>query len=142
MAAIEYRGLSAVTNFDLSRYVDFLRPNSEGNKSSNYEANLNFHQQEKQQQQQDQATSTSTDLGFLHQSSKFEDMLKRTTITTEPPASPPESEDKPSSRCSFPDDIQTYFECNDDGSFVEGDDTIFGEINAFEAPIFPCELDL
>ncbi|KAI0511202.1 hypothetical protein KFK09_011827 [Dendrobium nobile] len=141
MAAIEYRGLSAVTNFDLSRYVDFLRPNSEGNKRSNYETNLNFHQQEKQEQQQDQATSSSTDLGFLFQPSKFEDMLKR-TITTEPPASPPESEDKPSSRCSFPDDIQTYFECNDDGSFVEGDDTIFGEIHAFEAPIFPCELDL
>ncbi|PKA49407.1 AP2-like ethylene-responsive transcription factor [Apostasia shenzhenica] len=28
MAAIEYRGLNAVTNFDLSRYIKWLRPNS------------------------------------------------------------------------------------------------------------------
>ncbi|KAL9224615.1 hypothetical protein vseg_000634 [Gypsophila vaccaria] len=28
MAAIEYRGLNAVTNFDLSRYVDFVKPNN------------------------------------------------------------------------------------------------------------------
>uniref|UniRef100_A0A453KWH2 AP2/ERF domain-containing protein n=1 Tax=Aegilops tauschii subsp. strangulata TaxID=200361 RepID=A0A453KWH2_AEGTS len=26
MAAIEYRGLNAVTNFDLSRYIKWLRP--------------------------------------------------------------------------------------------------------------------
>ncbi|CAI0420961.1 unnamed protein product [Linum tenue] len=29
MAAIEYRGLNAVTNFDLSRYIKSLRPNSQ-----------------------------------------------------------------------------------------------------------------
>lgn len=28
MAAIEYRGLNAVTNFDLSRYIKWLKPNS------------------------------------------------------------------------------------------------------------------
>lgn len=28
MAAIEYRGLNAVTNFDLSRYIKWLRPNA------------------------------------------------------------------------------------------------------------------
>ncbi|CAM6105125.1 unnamed protein product [Calypogeia fissa] len=31
MAAIEYRGLNAVTNFDLSRYVRWLRPGQAGN---------------------------------------------------------------------------------------------------------------
>ncbi|KAG8050163.1 hypothetical protein GUJ93_ZPchr0009g1602 [Zizania palustris] len=30
MAAIEYRGLSAVTNFDLSRYIKWLRPIADG----------------------------------------------------------------------------------------------------------------
>ncbi|KAL2482878.1 AP2-like ethylene-responsive transcription factor [Forsythia ovata] len=32
MAAIEYRGLNAVTNFDLSRYIKWLRPNNTTNK--------------------------------------------------------------------------------------------------------------
>ncbi|KAL2465711.1 AP2-like ethylene-responsive transcription factor [Abeliophyllum distichum] len=32
MAAIEYRGLNAVTNFDLSRYIKWLRPNNNTNK--------------------------------------------------------------------------------------------------------------
>ncbi|KAJ8751023.1 hypothetical protein K2173_016204 [Erythroxylum novogranatense] len=31
MAAIEYRGLNAVTNFDLSRYIKWLKPNQNGN---------------------------------------------------------------------------------------------------------------
>ena len=30
MAAIEYRGLNAVTNFDLSRYIKWLRPGADG----------------------------------------------------------------------------------------------------------------
>jgi len=30
MAAIEYRGLNAVTNFDLSRYIKWLRPGAAG----------------------------------------------------------------------------------------------------------------
>ena len=31
MAAIEYRGLNAVTNFDLSRYINWPRPKTEEN---------------------------------------------------------------------------------------------------------------
>lgn len=31
MAAIEYRGLNAVTNFDLSRYIKWLKPNHQTN---------------------------------------------------------------------------------------------------------------
>ncbi|KAL1816156.1 hypothetical protein DCAR_0520531 [Daucus carota subsp. sativus] len=37
MAAIEYRGLNAVTNFDLSRYIKWLRP--DGNNSTSAAAN-------------------------------------------------------------------------------------------------------
>nr|GMD28914.1 AP2-like ethylene-responsive transcription factor At1g16060 [Ipomoea batatas] len=37
MAAIEYRGLNAVTNFDLSRYIKWLRPNN--NNNTNNEVN-------------------------------------------------------------------------------------------------------
>ncbi|KAK1399887.1 AP2-like ethylene-responsive transcription factor [Heracleum sosnowskyi] len=37
MAAIEYRGLNAVTNFDLSRYIKWLRP--DGNNSDSTAAN-------------------------------------------------------------------------------------------------------
>lgn len=35
MAAIEYRGLNAVTNFDLSRYIKWLRPNNNNNNTTN-----------------------------------------------------------------------------------------------------------
>ncbi|XP_065850776.1 AP2-like ethylene-responsive transcription factor At1g16060 [Euphorbia lathyris] len=35
MAAIEYRGLNAVTNFDLSRYIKWLKPNQNDNTTTN-----------------------------------------------------------------------------------------------------------
>jgi hypothetical protein len=35
MAAIEYRGLNAVTNFDLSRYIKWLKPNHHNNNNEN-----------------------------------------------------------------------------------------------------------
>lgn len=35
MAAIEYRGLNAVTNFDLSRYIKWLKPSPDDKQSSN-----------------------------------------------------------------------------------------------------------
>ncbi|CAI9098599.1 OLC1v1035275C1 [Oldenlandia corymbosa var. corymbosa] len=38
MAAIEYRGLNAVTNFDLSRYIKWLRPNSSATTAINTDA--------------------------------------------------------------------------------------------------------
>ncbi|GMJ07207.1 ARIA-interacting double AP2 domain protein, WRINKLED 3 [Hibiscus trionum] len=40
MAAIEYRGLNAVTNFDLSRYIKWLKPN-QTNSETNSNPNLN-----------------------------------------------------------------------------------------------------
>ncbi|XP_020595243.1 AP2-like ethylene-responsive transcription factor At1g16060 [Phalaenopsis equestris] len=130
-AAIEYRGLNAVTNFKLSHYIKCIPPNSENNMDKTIH------------EQQNEAESSLPAINLLLQSSKLKEMFERRTMTAELPSSSPECSDgRQSSRCSFPEDIQTYFECNDNGSFVEGDGTIFGEINAFGAPIFPCGLDL
>ncbi|QHO50419.1 hypothetical protein HN51_002239 [Arachis hypogaea] len=41
MAAIEYRGLNAVTNFDLSRYIKWLKPNNNSNENDHNNNNNN-----------------------------------------------------------------------------------------------------
>ncbi|KAK4343245.1 hypothetical protein RND71_036339 [Anisodus tanguticus] len=42
MAAIEYRGLNAVTNFDLSRYIKWLKPNNNNNNQPNPNVETNM----------------------------------------------------------------------------------------------------
>ncbi|XP_027121550.2 AP2-like ethylene-responsive transcription factor At1g16060 [Coffea arabica] len=180
MAAIEYRGLNAVTNFDLSRYVKRLRPNQTGNGVNNVasseqypnvdlEVNVNpikddaseevdlsfIHQQQQQQSSSSPDTSTTTSstapqpcpaggatassaLGLLLQSSKCKEMLERTSAV-DSPSTPPEQPEPP--RRSFPDDIQTYFACQDSGNFADEHDNIFGDYNPFASTMFPCELD-
>ncbi|KAK8952863.1 AP2-like ethylene-responsive transcription factor [Platanthera guangdongensis] len=170
MAAIEYRGLNAVTNFDLSRYIKWLRPNPESSiptldptHPSNSGDRHSFHHSHPppppshhpHHQQNHSGTpppsSSSSALGLLLRSPSFKEMMERSSPADTPssppdsdgkPSSPPDSDGKLSSRCSFPEDIQTYFGCNDGVSFAEGDDTIFAELNAFEAPIFQCALDV
>ncbi|KAI0518754.1 hypothetical protein KFK09_006190 [Dendrobium nobile] len=198
IAAIEYRGLNAVTNFDLSHYIKWLRPNSESSKvatittttptlqlmnqsspvRSSQDAQLTLHHQPSPLPSFPQqiygriqsfhhiesgaltnttiaaaaatnanaaaATTTNTSaLGLLLQSSKFKEMLERTTVMFDMSSASPELSGKPSPRCSFPDDIQTYFECHDNGGFVEGDGTLFGELNAFGlASCFPMRADI
>ncbi|KAL6996758.1 hypothetical protein U1Q18_006886, partial [Sarracenia purpurea var. burkii] len=168
MAAIEYRGLNAVTNFDLSRYIKWLRPNQNNSQSNPNpipnpsiddinpftnpisEVGLSF-----LHQQQDSCSSAAAEatlppplpaggaaaassaLGLLLQSSKFKEMLERTS--TADCASTPVESDPP--RSSFPDDIQTYFDCQDSGCYADGDDIIFGDLNSFASPMFQCELD-
>ncbi|CAK9134230.1 unnamed protein product [Ilex paraguariensis] len=161
MAAIEYRGLNAVTNFDLSRYIKWLRPDQttsshhQPNPNPNFDINsmanpnqeigLNFlhHQQQSSSSAEETlpppprpggGANASSALGLLLQSSKFKEMLERTSAA-DCPATPPES-DPP--RRSFPDDIQTYFDCQDSSNFAEGDDIMFGDLNSFA---FRCELD-
>lgn len=168
MAAIEYRGLNAVTNFDLSRYIKRLRPNNQHNSnpnpspnssnleerpiadinqipSLNHELGLGIIETKPQSSSASETTinpplkssntggSASSALGLLLQSSKFKEMLEKTSaadcLST--------SEVGPSRR-SFPDDIQTYF---DSGNYTDSDDIIFGDLNSFMAPIFHCELD-
>jgi AP2-like factor (ANT lineage) len=166
MAAIEYRGLNAVTNFDLSRYVKWLRPNNQNNinnpqqnpngtdanipiQNLDQKLELDFisHQQSSKVNDTEVAPtrpcgaggSASSALGLLLQSSKFKEMLERTSAS-DCPLTPPESDRDPPRR-SFPDDIQTYFDCQDSSSYTDGDDIIFGDLHSFASPIFHCELD-
>ncbi|KAM3380544.1 AP2-like ethylene-responsive transcription factor [Capsicum galapagoense] len=169
MAAIEYRGLNAVTNFDLSRYIKWLRPSDQTNNITinnptepnpnpktddihllpNTKEDMSFNFLQQQQQQQSPcadangtalpaggAAATSA-LGLLLQSSKFKEMLERTTVV-ESPETPPEP-DRP--RRSFPDDIQTYFDGQESSSFMEEHDIIFGDLDSLTLPMFQCELD-
>ncbi|CAK9310337.1 unnamed protein product [Citrullus colocynthis] len=166
-AAIEYRGLNAVTNFDLSRYIKCLRPGEQdipnnnnrppnpnaGETTSESDPNsllgFTFPLQcsssgqpatERLAEPGDgDSSSSSAALELLLHSSKFKDIIERTSAA-EAPQTPPES-DRPR-RC-IPDDIQTYFDCTQDpGDIAEGDDSIFGYLNSFLPPsVFHCELD-
>lgn len=158
MAAIEYRGLNAVTNFDLSRYVKCLRPTHQSDPNgfqpngTNADINPNPSQQDSQTglastpdksmavepQYGGGGASAPSALGLLLQSTKFKEMLERTSVTPDDPSTPSEA-DLP--RRSFPDDIQTYFDCHEPSSYVEGDDIIFGDLNTLASPIFHSELD-
>lgn len=160
MAAIEYRGLNAVTNFDLSRYIKWLKPNTnqtskDENPNPSQDVGLSFLQEQEQQQQSSSSGETivtAADAGagggggaleLLLQSSKFKEMLERTAAAVaDSPSTPsepePEPEPEPPRRC-FPADIQTYFDCQQDSSsFGDDHDNIFGE---FASAMFPCELD-
>ncbi|XP_062112904.1 AP2-like ethylene-responsive transcription factor At1g16060 [Humulus lupulus] len=163
MAAIEYRGLNAVTNFDLSRYIKWLRPTTQDN-PNNFQPNpngdlINNPNPNPNNNHEGGLLSSSVDdsaavgppcndgcvarpssaLGLLLQSTKFKEMLERTTLAVDCPSTSAETE---LPRRSFPEDIQTYFDCQDSCSYTEGDDILFGDLgNTFpiNAPIFHCE---
>ncbi|XP_052182875.1 AP2-like ethylene-responsive transcription factor At1g16060 [Diospyros lotus] len=153
MAAIEYRGVNAVTNFNLSRYIKWLKPNSNNNTNNsnpnvepnfitptnpNHELGLSLDRYNQEPfsivnevgpgPTPPRPTTATTALGLLLQSSKFKEMMEMTSTITECPADPQESF---SPHCSFPNDIQTHFEAQDFGLYGEGDDAIFGELNSF-----------
>ncbi|XP_052199798.1 AP2-like ethylene-responsive transcription factor At1g16060 [Diospyros lotus] len=152
VAAIEYRGLNAVTNFDLSRYIKWLRPNNNNTNNQlnpnietnpdntimarNHELELNAHLHNQDQaaiagavsapNQARPGTATSA-LGLLLQSSKFKEMMEMTTAAEFPSIMPQES--NPQQCNAFPDDIQSYFDQS--GVYGEGDhDIFFGELNS------------
>ena len=173
MAAIEYRGLNAVTNFDLSRYIKWLKPNSHnntGNNPNHHNPNAqtnstNHHNPNAQTNltpspnqdlgssflqnqptyssgetlltQPRPATATSA-LGLLLQSSKFREMMEMTSVAADCPSMPSESEPP---QCTFPDDIQTYFDGQDSSVFGEGEHNIFGELNSYVPQVFQCDFD-
>ena len=161
MAAIEYRGLNAVTNFDLSRYIKWLKPNQNNpmeeqpispspkldpnltpNPNPDFGISFLSHPQtsttaacSEPPLTQTRPPIASSALGLLLQSSKFKEMMEMTAAADHPSTQP--EPDLP--RCSFPDDIQTYFECQDSGSYEEGDDVIFSELSSFIPPMFHCD---
>uniref|UniRef100_A0A7N0USP1 AP2/ERF domain-containing protein n=1 Tax=Kalanchoe fedtschenkoi TaxID=63787 RepID=A0A7N0USP1_KALFE len=165
MAAIEYRGLNAVTNFDLSRYIKWLRPNHTADTSSNIIArpnpstpssintnsnlitadapnpspefgfNSNFTVPTPQTTRSSNTASSA--LGLLLQSSKFKEMMEM-SLTADSPMT--DESDMPKGR--FPDEIQTYFESYDDSNGYEGgEEFMFGEFNSMVAPMFQCEFE-
>lgn len=183
MAAIEYRGLNAVTNFDLSRYIKWLRPNQtepslipmqdpnyqtsppqnpnpSHNNDHDHELGLSFLQHQHGPEAAGQAPShalsgggggggngvgggASSALGLLWQSSKFKEMLERTSSADCSLTAPPDRIAVETPRRSFPSDIQTYFDCDQElNSYGESDDIIFGDLKfSFSSPMFHCELD-
>ncbi|KAG6430848.1 hypothetical protein SASPL_108921 [Salvia splendens] len=139
MAAIEYCGLNAVTNFDLSRYIKWLRPNNNNNNtSSDQSLNLEYsggaltsphllHPASDATSSQPHPPTTATSaLGLLLQSSKFKEMMEM-TLAAEYPSTPTHSGPDPP-QCSIPDDIKTYFESNEFSNYNEQGDDIFGEL--------------
>lgn len=152
IAAIEYRGLNAITNFGLSRYIKWLRPNGEGAIGSDPPTGVptphgllrppNQSNVPEAARARGGASAGPSALGLLFQSSKFKEMLQKTSPETtgtpsssssSAPATPNSREDNKSLiQCNFPDYIQTYFECQNGRSFVEEeDDSIFGDFGDF-----------
>ncbi|TVU05703.1 hypothetical protein EJB05_48880, partial [Eragrostis curvula] len=211
IAAIEHRGLNAVTNFDISHYVNWHRrrrllgeddgldaaemgPIQLSNDITEHApvtisldetvvaAAAAFHDGERHdvdsyiaQLPGDQVrmpvhkAPTSSALDLILQSPKFKEMMEQVSAAaaaTEsntsspspspsmPSCSPSLSQLSPEERqpelsggassapCSFPDDVQTYFECDDGMSFAfaEVDTFLFGDLGAYAAPMFQCDL--
>ncbi|KAF8103424.1 hypothetical protein N665_0188s0360 [Sinapis alba] len=114
IAAIEYRGLNAVTNFDVSRYLN-LPASEKPNAAANHEETGS----------PDEQTSSDD-----NECTKTEEIIE--------PSTPPEAIP---SRRSFPDDIQTYFECQDSGKLATEEDVIFGGFSSFISPGLCNEFD-
>ncbi|RWW75719.1 hypothetical protein BHE74_00016231 [Ensete ventricosum] len=123
MAAIEHRGLSAVTNFDLSRYVEWLRPTTDG-----HAATL---QSQVADTRPEAAMTASPALGLLLQSSSRLERRSAERESPPPPPPPPYLSSTRPSKCSFPEDIQTYFECQDSECYLEGEDSNFWGCTTF-----------
>ncbi|KAL9316518.1 hypothetical protein ACSQ67_017519 [Phaseolus vulgaris] len=122
MAAIEYRGANAVTNFDVSRYINWPGPKTD-EENQNVPVNENVN------------SNAEIELGFV----SHELGSKSDEITTEDAAQ--SSESNPSRR-TFPEDIQTIFESQGPDIYTENDDIIFGDLGSFGASIFHYELDV
>lgn len=142
MAAIEYRGLNAVTNFDLSRYISYLHPKPQDNDDSN-NRNQNASNNQKLDLNQEvgggATPASSTDL--ILESPKFEEMLENSSSSVEDSYTPPPVKSTIPRR-TFPEDIQTIFETQDSSIYTENDDdNIFGELSSIAAPIFHYGLD-
>ncbi|ESQ27144.1 hypothetical protein EUTSA_v10018877mg [Eutrema salsugineum] len=127
IAAIEYRGLNAVTNFDVSRYLNLpesKNPSAAANHlpdESDYYDSMPVRNPNHEPRSPDGQTSSE------------DNDYTKTEETLDPEAIP--------SRRSFPDDIQTYFGCQDSGKLATEEDVIFGGFNSFINPGFYNDFD-
>jgi len=129
-AAIAYRGHNAVTNFDLSRYIN---NNHNQNASNNQELDLN--------QELGGGATPASSIDLILESPKFEEMLENSSSSVEDSYTPPPVKSTITRR-TFPEDIQTIFETQDSSIYTENDDdNIFGELSSIAAPIFHYGLD-
>ncbi|KAK8469836.1 hypothetical protein PHAVU_005G183700 [Phaseolus vulgaris] len=120
LAAIEYRGLNAVTNFHLSRYMKGLRP--------------------KDQPQAHHASPSPSPSPTTPSGS--ESCNATVTLGPPQPPPPPTSNPPPPPPRTFPEDIQTFFETQDSaGIYTDTDDIIFGDLTSIASPIFHCDLN-
>ncbi|KAL4278995.1 hypothetical protein GQ457_03G042610 [Hibiscus cannabinus] len=153
MAAIEHRGPNAVTNFDLSRYIDSLRSNyqsktnveqsldrdtdSLSSSKRDIESQIYYTSDSRLIDSDDNGNSASSTLEHPLQSSKLKEMLERTSAT----ACPLTSSKSDAPRRSFPDDIQTCFDYQDVNDYTDNDNIIFGDLDSLTIPLFYCEFD-
>lgn len=129
VAAIEYRGLNAVTNFDISRYLKLPAPENPIDAGTVTEPIHKSGLSQSQSSSDDNDDDRKTKLLKPSPCSNAEEVIG--------PATPPEIAP---SRRSFPDDIQTYFGCQDSGK-VGDDDVIFGGLDSFLTPDFYSEFN-
>ncbi|KAL8502398.1 hypothetical protein ACS0TY_021520 [Phlomoides rotata] len=151
MAAIEYRGLNAVTNFDLSRYIKWLKPNSTTidavgggatpttNPSDIVDAKLASCSKHDSSDSaslpplwkpsdisdaavsQPRPTTATSALSLLLQSSKFKELMEM-NMAAECPTT---------AQSTIPEDVKTLFDSNDFSSYDEEGEDMFGDINSF-----------
>lgn len=170
MAAIEYRGLNAVTNFDLSRYIKWLKPNQENEITEtnnihqlqddnteiipvqNLDRNLSINYFTDQQKPEISSSAETKNVpslpGHNTTASSALGLLLQSSkfkemleMTSTGNDCPSMSSESEIPRGSFPDDIQTYFACHDSGQYGDGEDIIFGDLHSFASPMFQCGLD-
>ncbi|XP_043695911.1 AP2-like ethylene-responsive transcription factor At1g16060 [Telopea speciosissima] len=159
MAAIEYRGLNAVTNFDLSRYVKYSKPDSTNNPitpSLVEPTNPNSNISPNQIHYPINNDILNQDLSFLYQDSPAvvyggesfvtpppttdsgssvvdidsSDLMDLLLEATSVAESPTTTQESDPPRCNFPDDVQTYFDYQDSGNYgFAVDDDMFFNID-------------
>ncbi|RDX74075.1 AP2-like ethylene-responsive transcription factor, partial [Mucuna pruriens] len=162
LAAIEYRGLNAVTNFDLSRYIKWLKPNNMNNNNDQISINLtpinhncssNFTPHPNQEQE----------LSLLHNQDSLNSIVEEATLVPHQPrpagatsalelllqsskfkemmemtsvANLSTQLESELPQCTFPDHIQTYFEYEDSNRYEE--DVMFNELSSI-VPFYHCD---
>lgn len=159
MAAIEYRGLNAVTNFDLSRYIKWLRPDNNSSVDAPPIPNINIieaslppsisndiglnymnkHHEYQPLQPQETAVSptVSATMTYSSRSTTATSALglllqssKFKEMMEMTTAAEFTSTQSDSTPCNkFPEEIQVHFESEDFSGYNGGDDFIFGDLN-------------
>jgi AP2-like factor, ANT lineage len=148
MAAIEHRGLNAVTNFDISRYVNLIHPNTDESKTTiQIDPDIGMINVDTIFVDEAPIVPSGIDNSYMTeaimQSSEFIQSVDMTATSSESSNSSSASKfvDK-SSTCSFPDDVQTYFECLDSIGGFDFDDSRDMTEAIMQSPKFLQSIDM